>query len=63
MATIIDDDCNIPQKKCETSANYNKDDIVDIADKCGVDIYNEKGKLKLTFSFIDRCNHYWINTR
>jgi len=46
MATIIDDDCNIPQKKCETSANYNKDDIVDIADKCGVDIYNEKGKLK-----------------
>ena len=46
MATIIDDDCNIPQKKCETSANYNKDDIVEIADKCGVDIYNEKGKLK-----------------
>ena len=46
MATIIDDDCNIPQKKCETSAKYTKDDIVDIADKCGVDIYNEKGKLK-----------------
>lgn len=46
MATIIDDDCNIPQKKCETSANYNKDDIVEIADKCGIDIYNEKGKLK-----------------
>jgi hypothetical protein len=46
MATIIDDDCNIPQKKCETSNNYNKDDIVEIADKCGIDIYNEKGKLK-----------------
>ena len=46
MATIIDDDCNIPQKKCETSNKYTKDDIVEIADKCGVDIYNEKGKLK-----------------
>jgi hypothetical protein len=44
MTTIIDDDCNIPQKKCETSTMYDKDDIVAIADKCGIDIYKEGGK-------------------
>lgn len=41
------DDCNIDRKKCETdNKNYNKQAIADLAEKCGVDIYNEKGKVK-----------------
>lgn len=44
MTTIIDDDCNISEKKCLNSNIYDKDDIVYIADKCGIDIYKKGGK-------------------
>jgi len=41
------DDCNIDRKKCETdNKNYNKQAIADLAEKCGIDIYNNKGKVK-----------------
>lgn len=44
---ILDDDCNIKQKTCENNtAKYNKADIVNLAQKCGVDVLNEKGKAK-----------------
>jgi hypothetical protein len=29
-------DCNIPQKTCETSSKYKKNDILDLAKRCGV---------------------------
>ena len=44
---FYDDDCDIDRKKCETdNKNYNKQAIADLAEKCGVYIYNEKGKVK-----------------
>jgi len=43
---FYDIDCDIERKKCETSSKYNKDSIAELAEKCGVDIYNEKGKVK-----------------
>ena len=41
-----DADCDIDRKKCETSSKYNKESIANLAEKCGVDIYNDKGKVK-----------------
>ena len=41
------DDCYIDRKKCETdNKNYNKKSITDLAKKCGIDIYDTKGKIK-----------------
>ncbi len=33
---LADDDCNMPQKTCETSSKYKKPDILALAKKCGV---------------------------
>ena len=33
---VQDDDCNIPEKTCETSSKYKKPDIVALAKRCGV---------------------------
>ena len=36
VTPAADDDCNIPQKTCETSSKYKKPDIMDLAKRCGV---------------------------
>lgn len=41
--TLLDVDCNIPLDVCETSSGYNKNDIMQIADNCGIDIYHSNG--------------------
>ena len=38
--------CDIEQKKCETSQKYKKSDIIELAEKCGIDIYDENNKIK-----------------
>lgn len=52
-------DCDIEQKKCETSTKYKKDDIVALAEKCGVDILKTNGKAKTRKELcIDIVNSY-----
>ena len=41
-----ENNCDIEEKKCNTSQKYKKEDIILLAQNCGVDILNEKGKTK-----------------